>query len=170
MPSPRAVEEPRGALNTQLEQPAYGPGGRPRCESESRSVLSDSLQPHGLYTVHGILQVRTQEWVTFPFSRGSSQPRDWTQVSHIAGRFLTSGATKEVLPRGLERQELADLKFWRLRRSQWRNGSLKLEVTEIQRVNFSLSVTRVLGYRSNCLLVILKSPNLWKQKASPFFP
>ena len=76
MPSPRAVEEPRGALNTQLEQPAYGPGGRPRCESESRSVLSDSLQPHGLYTVHGILQVRTQEWVTFPFSRGSSQPRD----------------------------------------------------------------------------------------------
>ena len=38
----------------------------------------------------GILQARTLEWVAFPFSRGSSQPRDRTQVSQIAGRFLTS--------------------------------------------------------------------------------
>ena len=36
------------------------------------------------YTVHGILQARILEWVAFPFSRGSSQPRDWTQVSRIA--------------------------------------------------------------------------------------
>ena len=36
------------------------------------------------YTVHGILQVRILEWVTFPFSRASSQPRDRTQVSHIS--------------------------------------------------------------------------------------
>ena len=42
------------------------------------------------YTVHGILQVRMLEWVPFPLSRRSSQPRDWTQVSHIAGRFFTS--------------------------------------------------------------------------------
>ena len=40
------------------------------------------------YTVCGNLQARTLEWVAYPFSRGSSQPRDWTQVSHIAGRFL----------------------------------------------------------------------------------
>ena len=40
------------------------------------------------YTAHGILQTRILEWVAFPFSRGSSQPRDWTQVSHISGRFL----------------------------------------------------------------------------------
>ena len=33
------------------------------------------------YTVHGILQARILEWVAFPFSRGSSQPRDGTQVS-----------------------------------------------------------------------------------------
>ena len=46
--------------------------------------------------VHGILQVRILEWLAFPFSRGSSQPKDWTQVSHIAGRFLTSWATKEA--------------------------------------------------------------------------
>ena len=42
------------------------------------------------YTVHGVLQARILEWVAFPFSRGSSQPRDPTQVSCIAGRFLTS--------------------------------------------------------------------------------
>ena len=41
-------------------------------------------------TVHGILQERILEWVAFPFSRGSSQPRDRTQVSHITGRFFTS--------------------------------------------------------------------------------
>ena len=45
------------------------------------------------YTVHGILQARILEWVNFPFSRGSSQPRDQTQVSHIAGGFFTSWAT-----------------------------------------------------------------------------
>ena len=41
-------------------------------------------------TVYGILQARILEWVAFPFSKGSSQPRDRTQVSHIAGRFFTS--------------------------------------------------------------------------------
>ena len=47
------------------------------------------------YTVHGILQARILELVAFPFSRGSSQPRDQTQVSCIAGRFFTSWATRE---------------------------------------------------------------------------
>ena len=42
------------------------------------------------YTVHGILQARILEWVAFPFSRGSFQPRDRTQVSRIVGRFFTS--------------------------------------------------------------------------------
>ena len=41
------------------------------------------------YTVHGILQARILEWVAFAFSRGSSQPKDRTQVSHIAGEFIT---------------------------------------------------------------------------------
>ena len=48
------------------------------------------------YTVHGILQARILEWVAFPFSRGSSQPRDRTQVSCIAGRFFTTRATREA--------------------------------------------------------------------------
>ena len=48
------------------------------------------------YTVHGILQARILEWVAFPFSRGSSQPRDQTQVSCISGRLFTSWATREA--------------------------------------------------------------------------
>ena len=48
------------------------------------------------YTVHGILQARILQWVAFPFFRGSSQPRDQTQVSCIAGGFFTSWATREA--------------------------------------------------------------------------
>ena len=48
------------------------------------------------YTVHGILRVRIREWVAFPFSRGYSQPKGRTQVSHIAGGFFTSWATREA--------------------------------------------------------------------------
>ena len=50
----------------------------------SHSVMSDSLQPHG------ILQARILEWIAFSFSRGSFQPRDWTRVSCIAGSFFTT--------------------------------------------------------------------------------
>ena len=42
------------------------------------------------YKVYGILQARILEWIAVPFSKRSSQPRDQTQVSHIAGRFFTS--------------------------------------------------------------------------------
>ena len=42
------------------------------------------------HIVHGILQARILEWVAVPFSKGSSQLRDQTQVSLIAGGFLTS--------------------------------------------------------------------------------
>ena len=49
------------------------------------------------YTVHGILQARMLEWVAFSFSRGSSQPRDQTKVSHIADRLFTIWAPMESL-------------------------------------------------------------------------
>ena len=48
------------------------------------------------YTVHGILQARILEWVAFPFYRGSSQPRDQTQVSCMAGGLFTSWAKREA--------------------------------------------------------------------------
>ena len=65
-------------------------------ESESESEVTQSCltlcdpmdcSPPG--SVHGILQARILEWVAISFSRGSSQPRDRTQVSRIAGRFFT---------------------------------------------------------------------------------
>jgi len=46
--------------------------------------------------VLGILQARILEWVAIPFSRGSFQPRDRTQVSHIAGGFFTMCTIKEA--------------------------------------------------------------------------
>ena len=56
----------------------------------SRSAVSDSLPSHGLEMKSmGILQARILEWVAMPSSREFSQPRDQTQVSHIAGRFYT---------------------------------------------------------------------------------
>ena len=57
--------------------------------------MSYSLRPRGLYNLWNS-PGQTLEWVTFPFSRESSQPRDWTQVSHIAGGFFTSWATREA--------------------------------------------------------------------------
>ena len=64
-------------------------------ERENRSVMSDSLWLRGLYSPWNSPGQNTG-WVVFPFSRGSSQPRNWTQVSHIAGRFFTSWATREA--------------------------------------------------------------------------
>ena len=48
------------------------------------------------YAVYGILQASILERVTFPFSRGSSWPRDQTPVSNIAGRFFTRWATRNT--------------------------------------------------------------------------
>ena len=56
------------------------------------------------YTVSGILQARILGWVGGPFSRESSQPKDRTQVSHIAGGFFTHWATMEG----------ANLQSWRV--------------------------------------------------------
>ena len=60
--------------------------------AQSCLTLCDTMD----YIVHGNLQARILECVAFPFSRGSSQARDWTQVSCIAGRFFTSWATREA--------------------------------------------------------------------------
>ena len=46
--------------------------------------------------VHGIFQARVLEWVVISFSRRSSLPRDWTQVSCIVGRRFTIWATREA--------------------------------------------------------------------------
>ena len=48
-------------------------------------------------SIHGILQARIREWVAISFSRGSSWPRDQTQVSRIAGRHFNLCATREAI-------------------------------------------------------------------------
>ena len=53
--------------------------------TQSCLILCDPMD----YTVHGILQATILVWVVFCFSRGSSQPRDQTQVSCTADRFFT---------------------------------------------------------------------------------
>ena len=76
----------------------------PKCsESESESAQScptlcdpmDCSLPGS--SLHGILQARVLEWVAISFSRGSSRPRDRTQVSRIPGRRFNLGATREAL-------------------------------------------------------------------------
>ena len=47
-------------------------------------------------SIHGTFQARILEWVAMSSSGGSSQPGDWTQVSHIAGGFFTFWATREA--------------------------------------------------------------------------
>ena len=60
--------------------------------NERCSVVSDSLRPYGLWNSPG----QNTGAGSLPFSRGSSQSRDWTQVSHTSGGFFTSWATREA--------------------------------------------------------------------------
>ena len=91
--------------------PSHGPGCtevKPHFISHPKEVLMTLRecaiqvkdgQESGVWAkvkVHGILQARILEWVAFPFSRGSSQPKDQTQVSCVLGRFFTSWATREA--------------------------------------------------------------------------
>ena len=72
----------------------------------SQSVVSDSATPRTVayqdpmdcslpgFSVHEIFQAIVLEWISISFSRGSSRPRDWTQVSRIVGRCFTVWATR----------------------------------------------------------------------------
>ena len=70
-------------------------------ESEKKGKLLSRVQlcnpmdcsPPG-FSIRGIFQAWVLQWVAISFSRGSSQPRDWTWVSHIAGRRFTIWATR----------------------------------------------------------------------------
>ena len=69
-----------------------------KVKSVSRVRLSATPWTGPLHSsVHGILQARILEWVAFPFSRGSSQPRDQTQVSSIEVRFFSVQALQVYL-------------------------------------------------------------------------
>ena len=123
-------------------------------DSERRSVVSDSLQPYGLYSsrnspgqntgvgslslLQGIFPTqglnpclphcrwilyqlshkrrpRILKWVSYPFSSGSSQPRNWTRVSCIAGGFFTNWAIREAL----KNKEKEEIGVWPWRETWW---------------------------------------------------
>ena len=95
---PKPGTEPRSPALQADSLPSVLPA-KPMNTVVGQSEISQrcpTLCSHTDYTVHGILQSRVLEWIALPFSRGSSQPRDWTQVSCIAGGFFTSWATREA--------------------------------------------------------------------------
>ena len=71
----------------------------------SRSVMPNSCDPIDCSlpgsSIHGILQVRILGWVAISFFRGSSWPRNWTQVSCIAVRLFTDWAMRDLSPWGI---------------------------------------------------------------------
>ena len=80
----------RGQHGPAMRRHPRGPGWQ---EVSTKMKVAPSCptlyDPMG-YTVHGIPQARILEWAAFPFSRGSSRPRDRTQVSCIGGGFFTT--------------------------------------------------------------------------------
>ena len=71
---------------------------RNRCSSLSRVWLFvTSWTVTHQTSVRGILQAGILQWIAIPFCKGSSQPRDWTWVSCIAGKFFTPWAIREAL-------------------------------------------------------------------------
>ena len=65
--------------------------------AQSCPTLCDPMDCNLLgFSIHGILQTRILEWIAISFSRGSSQPRDRTQVSLFGGRHFNLWATREA--------------------------------------------------------------------------
>ena len=108
-PSPGDLPNPGielGSLSLEADALTSEPPGKPSdtymyiCAVFSCSVMSSALWPQNCSpsgsSVDGLLQARMLEWVAMPFSRGSSQPRDWTQVSRIEDRFFTIWTTREA--------------------------------------------------------------------------
>ena len=108
--------------------------------------MSDSLWLHG---IHGLLQVRILEWVAFPFSKWSSQPRDRTQVSCMAGRVFTIWATAP--PLGLCKLPFAKPIRQRLRVAPVEGAGGRLEEVEGKRTRpFCLGLAASQNFRRCC--------------------
>ena len=124
-------------------------------------------------TVHGILQTRILEWVVFPFSRRSSQPKDWTQVSHLDHILKSKDATlptKVRLVKGMvfpvviygceswtikkaECQRIDAFEMWHLRRFL-----SPMDCKEIQPVNLKGNQSWMFIERNDA---VAETPILW---------
>ena len=97
--SPRDLPNPGikpGSPALQADALPSEPPGKPKVKMKVAQLCPTVCDPTDC-VVHGILQARILEWVAFPFSRRSSQPRDWTRVSNIVDRCFIVWATREVL-------------------------------------------------------------------------
>ena len=118
------------------------------------------------YPVHGIPQARILEWAAFPFSRWSSQPRDWAQVSRIAGGFLTAWATDSMdMSLSELREMVTDREAWRaVIHGVAKSGTRLSDWTELNWTDESFSCRKKSGLPQ---LPFLLPPNLSKES---FFP
>ena len=90
-----------------------------------------------------ILQARILEWVAFLFFRGSSQPRDWTQVFCIAGRSFTSWATGKPKNAGVGSLFLLQ---WIFPTQEWNWGRLRCRQAD--------SLPTELSGKPNCTTIL----------------
>ena len=104
----------------------------------SHSVMPDSCDPIDCSlpgsSVHGILQVRILGWVAISFFRGSSWPRNWTQVSCIAVRLFTDWTMRDLSPWGINSLRVFVFVFSRELRTQpcsWWAMNKDVECTSI---------------------------------------
>ena len=108
---------PHGLYPTRLLCPWNSPGQSTGVGSHS--LLQGILPTQGLnpgllhcgwilYCLSHQGSPRILEWVAYPFSRGSSQPRNWTGISCIAGAFFTNWAIREA-PMG-DKEEKVNLR------------------------------------------------------------
>ena len=101
MPFSRGSPQPRDQTQSPALQADSLPSEPPMCLKKVKLLshvrLCDLMDCSLLgSSVHGIFQARILEWVAIFFSRGSSRPRDWTQVSRIAGTHFTICTTWEA--------------------------------------------------------------------------
>ena len=84
------------------------------------------------FSVHGILQARILEWVATSFFRGSSQPRDWTQVSHIVGRCFSLWATRGAMLLYSRNQPTLWSNYYPLKKKkQEQKGSMSIKILHL---------------------------------------
>ena len=97
-------------------------------------------------SIHGIFQARILEWVAISFSRGSSRPRDQTQVSHIGGRRLNLWATREA------QRHVSKLKRWKLWIKLWECSQEAWKMNPGNQIIISVGMSkkrRKLSFRRN---------------------
>ena len=127
--------------------------------------MSNSLWTHD-YTVHGILQAIILEWVFFPFSRGSSQPRNRIGVSRIADEFFTNWSIREALICVASGKIKVVQTLWKM----FLKKLFSIQLSNFTCSNLSKKNDKTGLHKNTCLSVhtslFLTAPN-WKQPNCP---